>query len=382
MLDILTIISIILPYSLSYKKIYLFHFLILLRLNKILQVLNLLLKNKENKILILFYLYNIFQLLIYKNKQEIFKSCIYITCGILICLFTQYVLIKKKKKTYKIAKLLYFFMIIITLFEISLKKNIVSNIFFKNINNFSVILAMIFPAILFYTKNIKKFIYTLIIVWITFKYDAKATLIGIFIEIYLYYSLFTSNKKIKRTVILIIFIIIFFIFQEKILKIFQEIFIVSTNNGDSIGIRKQLINNIIEELKRLEVLFFGVGSGNSTLIHKVKNNTFGIERTHNFMLDLLVENGLFIFIMISLMYINFLRKFYIRYRKNKKNSIFFITIVGFFIALNGVSTVIYFFPVWMLLGVLIYNSNIKNYDNLQNQERWRQKYEKKGIIHF
>ncbi len=112
------------------------------------------------------------------------------------------------------------------------------------------------------------------------------------------------------------------IFQLKnkiylIFNVLYEFVIVSEKRHDSLGIRKTLILNLLTELKKIDVFLFGLGGGNSILVHMKKNNTHGILNTHNYIFDFLVEYGVFIFGILIFYYIRLIYRNFRNYLKTK-----------------------------------------------------------------
>ena len=374
----LLIFSMIAGSGLSFNKIYLYH--IFMIINFIIVIYYIKIDNYkfiiENKVMIIFFIYSFFHMFFVIDYILTLKNQIYITCGISIFYTIKYLLIKNSPQVFIIIKKIFFFSCLIGFLEIfhifrwfssaySLDLSSPS-VFWGNINNYATVLIMILPFIFFTKNSLKKLIILLISIYLLIKCDSRANNIALIIEIFIYTILVFYKSNIYKKIILFFsgfFLIV--LLKNKIIEKFYliyELFVASSIRMDSIGVRKILIINLLSELKKINVFLFGLGGGNSIVIHKIKGNTYGILSNHSFFLELLVEYGIFIFILLGSYYLILIYKNLKRYLKldNHINGALFISLIGVAIGLNSMSGMIYFFPFWLLLGIADFYSDKKS----------------------
>ena len=132
---------------------------------------------------------------------------------------------------------------------------------------------------------------------------------------------------------------------------------------NSIGERQKLINNGLKVFS--EHYLLGVGGGASQEIQKEEGGTANITSMHNFWIEILVESGIIFFIIFVSWYIYIIFLLYKVYKSTKViileyfASSLFLSMVVFIPACISASSVIYFFPMWIMFGLAI--STINNY---------------------
>lgn len=368
------IFSMIVGSGLSFHKVYLYHIFMIFNLlifiylfiNK--KRLRITKKNiKNNFIFIIFFIYGFFNCFLAKDYTLVLKHQIYIICGISVFCTIKILLIKNYYQVFIIIKKIFFFSCVIGFLEVfhifrwfgsAYDLEISSpSVFWGNINNYATVLIMIFPFILFMKSSLKKLIILLVTIYLLIKCDSRANNIALIVEIFIYAMLIFYKSNVYKKIIL--FLSEFFLIgllKDKIIEKFYliyELFTASSIRADSVGVRKIIIVNLLSELKKINVFLFGVGGGNSILIHKIKGNTYGILSNHSFFLELLVEYGIFVFILLGIYYLMLISKNLKVYLKtnNYINGSLFISLIGVSIGLNSMSGVIYFFPFWCLLSI-------------------------------
>lgn len=175
----------------------------------------------------------------------------------------------------------------------------------------------------------------------------------------------------------IYFIDITFVF-DAISALFEYV-LFDSDSTDSIGIRQQLIHNGLEALKATYGL--GVGGGADTKVQLLANNTFygsasddhQVLSMHNFWAELLVNGGVLFFVAFVVWYVKLGYELF-HISKNTENdrlkyfaSSSSLALVGFSVAAISASSVIYYFPTWLLLGFSI--ATINNYHRYIDQSR-------------
>ena len=133
---------------------------------------------------------------------------------------------------------------------------------------------------------------------------------------------------------------------------------------NSIKWRFELARNGIDALLRSKGL--GVGAGGSVAIQEQIGSVAGrFTSMHNFWIEILVEGGFIFFIFFSSWYIKMLVNLY-KIARNLKNQLssratgIFLSMVGFIPAALAASSTIYFFPMWIMIGISIAIINLNN----------------------
>lgn len=133
---------------------------------------------------------------------------------------------------------------------------------------------------------------------------------------------------------------------------------------NSITVRKTLIYNGIRALK--ESNYIGVGGGCSKAVQERLGGVAGrIASMHNFWIEMLVDSGVIFTFLFIIWYIYITLKLYL-IGISTKDKIFkyysqslFLSMSAFSIGCISASSVIYFFPMWLMFGFAI--STINNY---------------------
>lgn len=358
LIEKIVVISMAIGPGLSLSKIYLYHVMLIILLVYFLRKnINIKYKDiKKNTILILIYIFIFFRMFFSKNIKYAIDYQIYLTLGLSVYILTLYFLDKNSEITQKIIKNTVIASIIVSLFEIFKITRwynsyyLVSDgrpaAFYGNMNDYAVLLVMVFPFIQIYKNKIKKIILSVILIYILLKCDSRAANLAFILEVILILYFNVKNK-----ILLYIFGIFFSIFSFKFillkLKFLFDFFKFNSLEQDSIGVRQSIIKLLIMELSKIDVLFFGIGGGNTIVL--LENAKIKVLSAHSFLLQLLVEYGIFIFILFGVFYIQLLIKNY--KIKTKYNQSILIALIGFLISVNSMSGAIYYFPMWILLGI-------------------------------
>ena len=128
--------------------------------------------------------------------------------------------------------------------------------------------------------------------------------------------------------------------------------------GGSIEWRRELVDNGLNAFYNSYGL--GVGAGGSVANQEIIGPVAGrFTSMHNFWVELLVEGGIFIAIIIFLSILNIIYKLFIvsRTTANKKLKYYsqslFLSVTAFIPAAIAASSTIYFFPMWIMFGFAI-----------------------------
>lgn len=145
----------------------------------------------------------------------------------------------------------------------------------------------------------------------------------------------------------------------------------------SIGIRQQLMLNGLDAL--LGTYGLGIGGGADLKMQEMYNNTFyggmaekQILSMHNFWVEILVNGGVLFFVVFIAWYIALTWRLYriskrasdvtLRYYASSSA----LALAGFSLASISASSVIYFFPMWLLFGFSI--ATVNNYFRLESKK--------------
>ena len=366
------LVAMLMSHGISIGKLYLYHIFLILN---IIYIFNFLIQNgkieksiiKRNKVIFIFFLYSFLHCFFVKDIHLAFQNQVYIICGISVFFSIKYLLSYNSVQTLNIMKKVIYFAIFIAILEIlkiyrwynsGYELSFDSpSAFLGNTNNFATAIIIVMPFIFFMKNRLKKIVYFLLLFYILISCDSRANNIALSIELFIYFLLKIKEKRIILFYKLFLLgLISTYFVKEKLYAMYSlllELFNSDIKNTDSVGVRKAIILNLIDELKNMNIFLFGTGGGNSVIIHMTRNNTSGIFSNHSFFLELLVEYGIFIFLILSFFYVSLIIKNYKNYIKNKNeiNGALFISLIGFAIGLNSISTVIYFFPFWIILGM-------------------------------
>lgn len=376
------LISILMSHGLSIGKLYLYHILLMLTL---LYGISILVSGKglkksfiiKNKVTILFFLYSFLHCFFVKDIYLALQNQVYIICGVSVFFSIKYLLSYNSVQTLNIMKKVIYFAIFIAILEIlkiyrwynsGYELSFDSpSAFLGNTNNFATVIIIIMPFVFFIKNDLKKLFCFSLLIYVLISCDSRANNIALVIELFIYLLLKIKEKRIIYKIgLFFLGLIVLYIFKEKLYTMYALLLELFNSNAvatDSIGVRKAIILNLIDELKNMNIFLFGTGGGNSVIIHMTRNNTSGIFSNHSFFLELLVEYGIFMFLILLFFYISLVIKNYKNYIKNKNeiNGALYISLIGFAIGLNSISTVIYFFSFWIILGMADFYTNNKNY---------------------
>ena len=243
--------------------------------------------------------------------------------------------------------------------------------FFGNPNDLCLALNYLLCFVVFIRKRILKILSVLIIFFIISKTGSRGGQVTAIFVIFCYFIFFS---KPFRIFCLLLFPIIgagFFFIIRKVFFRFNIDYLLDfsyAGTQNSIGIRQQLFLNCINFLKEsVRHLLLGAGGGASKQIHIIADNTFGIQNTHFFLLELLTEYGMIVFILIIFVYFISLIRLFKICRINRDNKAMtgavFLALLTTIPGSISSSSIIYFFPFWIVLGFTIYY--LQNYRNIR-----------------
>ena len=243
-------------------------------------------------------------------------------------------------------------------------------------NDLALVMLLILPFFIINNKTITKIIGISTIITIIAMASSRSVFIGL-ISIFLFYF-FVIKKKVTTILVVLGFAVLVFIgtitlqtsenprFSE-LANSFGVITLYLTGQIDvdnSIKWRLELARNGIDELIKSKGL--GVGGGGSVAIQEKTGGVAGrFTSMHNFWVEILVEGGILFFILFSTWYISIMINLY-KIARNIKNQLsdqsigILLSMIGFIPGALAASSTIYFFPMWIMLGLSISIINLNN----------------------
>ena len=406
------IFSCVIGVGISYGDLYLFHLILgslilfsfrLLRVNKYKINLNFFTKNYFY-FLFIFFLWYFLSIFWSINKLYTIQYLFYIFCGVAI-VFTVLVNFSSKEKllrALKIAGFTFSLEIILSLLEsltafrlpISPFSNVVTFFgrepslqptldsfaipsliqpptgFQWNPNDLAITMIMLTPFFLFSKNNFVKWFAIISISIIIIMTSSRTVLFSMGILFLIYFILY---KKQLTTLILISLLLSVFFTQIDRLKESNNPQVSDIANtfsaiqdfvnddiilGQSVSIRRELAFNGIEALK--ETYGLGVGAGGSIAVQEKIGGVDGrITSMHNFWLELIVDAGIILSFFFFLWYISLTWNLYkLGIQSNNEEfrylgRSFSLCMIIFVPAAISASSVIYFLPMWLMLGFAI-----------------------------
>ncbi len=239
-----------------------------------------------------------------------------------------------------------------------------------NPNDLAITMIMLAPFFLFLKKNTLKWLAILAITTIIIMTSSRTVLISMGFLFLLYFILY---KKQLTTLILIFLLLSVFTTQIDSLKESSNPQVSDIANtfsaikdfvndditlGKSISIRRELASNGIQALK--DTYGLGVGAGGSIAVQEKLGGVDGrITSMHNFWLELIVDSGIFFAFMFFFWYISltwYLFKMGVQSQNEEFRYLgksFSLCMFIFIPSAISASSVIYFLPMWLMLGFAI-----------------------------
>lgn len=244
--------------------------------------------------------------------------------------------------------------------------------FWGNPNNLAVAMVLLVPFFLMQNKKIFKLIGIFSVLLIILMTGSRGTFISFLLGLFVY--IFLRGVKFWAPLFITgIFFSIFVFNNIDVLKssdnkriselastgeILATYLFESSISEGSIGSRQQLIKNGLDALEKTGG--WGVGGGGSIAVQEQIGGVAGkLLSMHNFWIEVLVEAGVLVFGFFMIWYISLALKL-LKIYKSTKNSFYryqsgslFLAFAIFAIAAVSASSVIYFFPMWIMFGLSI-----------------------------
>lgn len=251
---------------------------------------------------------------------------------------------------------------------------------FGNPNDYSLFLffTVVFSFLLYKVKQKLpiKFFYlgaVIVSVFLIICTQSRAGFIGVclFFIIYLFFAFINKPMAFKLKAILtllILYAVITPILREH-LEFFRDVATIELNastEGSSDDIRKNLIKNGLEFLKKTFLLGVGLGNIEYHMFHFPVFSTGDTTNIHNWWMEILVSSGIFVFGYYILVY---LYSTYMLYRKNAYSkssemrffySVFLASSIAFVISSIGASSLMGSEWIWPLMAICMKAPSIVN----------------------
>ena len=126
---------------------------------------------------------------------------------------------------------------------------------------------------------------------------------------------------------------------------------------NSLGARQELMKNALDDLDGN--LWLGIGAGNSKFIQEKNGKVAGkLTSLHNFWLEILVDAGIVFFLIFIGWYFLIVNKLFTLSKSNDPFLAYVskasaVALLGLLISAVSCSSIIYFFPFWILLAIAL-----------------------------
>ena len=251
-----------------------------------------------------------------------------------------------------------------------------------NSNDLCVVFVLFLPFVLSLKNIYKKLILVSLILLCIVNSDSQGVFLSFVLGLFLFYSLRNMRFLIVTTILGALIFIVLIIFpdilkvssNEKLMAIYGSIESlknylkmedINIQSGSSIDIRKTLVYEGLQSFK--DNPWLGVGAGNSQAIVKYANfDGAPIRSLHNFWLEILVNNGIFILLYFVSWFAIILKKLYKIYTSAKSEFYkdtsysFCIAISISIVAVISSSSAMYSLPIWMLYSLAIAFVHLSN----------------------
>lgn len=245
---------------------------------------------------------------------------------------------------------------------------------FYNENDFSLFLSLLTPFLILKFMERKSlyikifylvlFLASIIIIVIN---DAKLVLIAIALQIIGVVVIAKINVLRKIIFSIVIFLTALIVVNAELISSFTEAFYEIINGQGPNVVRLNLILNGILVVKSN---LLGVGTGN--YIHHISPDLFlgGIVNPHNWWVELLSEHGIIIFVSYLYMFLWLLKSLLSIYKEKTKISniafAVFLSLFGFIISSGAPSSLYFFWPMWLMIGVALAVINVSYLNKSSN----------------
>lgn len=403
----LLIISAVLGYVVSYQKLYLFHVVAIFYYLAVFLGLIKISKKSLKSISLFFFIfaYSIISLMWAPNIINGIYYLFYLVCGLTILIaITNYAQdMNRLYFVFKVAGSMLLINFFIGLLETTghfrlpvspyALSGTFSNVipgfsrpsgFNSNLNNFGFVFAITFPFLFLYPQKIISILSLFLLAWFTYNLQSKGFFLGVLVFFVAYFIVEIKRKSTLSILFLggILSIIVGMVYLEEITSLFQgRIFTLfeqisrgidlitsgEITPGDSTSTRALFYYTGLNLLYETYGLGLGL-SGVTSILELQENKPIAF---HFFFLELLVDLGVLVFIIIVISYLYIITMLF-KVKKESKGSeryIFNASIYSLLILIPSSiapSSIIYILSLWVILGFVI--SLLSVSQNIENQE--------------
>jgi O-antigen ligase len=151
---------------------------------------------------------------------------------------------------------------------------------------------------------------------------------------------------------------------SKICIVCPEKFYLPDNEENSQSVRRQLYKQGIQYIKDSKLI--GIGAGNAEWYNlKQKENTNGVTSVHFYWLELLINGGIILGIIITFYFLKVVLELW-KSKQNEVTTHFIMALMLFGMAVISMSSAHYFLPFYAFLGLLSAWINLNNRDDEKN----------------
>jgi len=410
----LFVFAVVVGLAISYSALYLFHIVLGLVIVKLFYdsvirkklSVPLRLLSSYHLFYVFFFVWFAISILWAENTILAFKYLFYIFCGASISLYYIYYSkdISKLKLLFSLTSIIVIFEMLLSILEVTtdfrlpisrhsfllpffgrdvfltpeiLLRNDNSYIFSMptgfhwNPNSLSALLCIAFPFFLGNSKKLISFLGSIVILFLVVSAGARISFWTLFIVFIIFFFVYSRKKSVINYIILCCFAFIisdgFYIFPTQSKKVY-ELSLISNSDfnkelitDNSKSSRKELLKKGLSMFYEAPIVGYG---GNGARVNLNKEKELEYKDLHFFWLELLVNGGLVFFIVAGIWYFKILHKnFSISLKSNNRDLKYFsqsvfLALVGFVFTVIGPGSVIYFFPMYILLGFSVAIINI------------------------
>lgn len=252
----------------------------------------------------------------------------------------------------------------------------VATVGFFNPNDYSFFLIISLPILLYLLNENKVFLLLCVItiissIFIIYANGTRAIFLFYIGVLFMFILKLSKKRPILFGFLIIILLICISIFYDSILEIISDATASLSTSDQSTSVRIMLLQNGWEIFISNPL---GIGSGN--IEQFMIQNGYSVSKIsvmHNFWLEILVQYGIFIFLLFIYIYLKMIYQIYIYYIKNKQEKavlpILFSALI-FIPACLASSTIFTFNITWFLIGIMIALTNLidkesKSFSNIK-----------------
>jgi teichuronic acid biosynthesis protein TuaE len=251
-----------------------------------------------------------------------------------------------------------------------------------NPNDLAITLALGLPFFLFSRKTVIKIFGVVAIIFLVMATASRAVFVALGLMFIVYFLFY---RKQVSTILLVVVLALGFFKSVDVLKnsenprisevahavdAIQSLLTDDVVIGESISIRRELIENGIQALKT--TYGWGVGAGGSVAVQEAVGGVDGrITSMHNFWVEIMVDGGVVFFLVFMSWYISLVWNLLWISRSERSflnycASAVSLALIGFIPAAISASSVVYLLPMWVMFGLAMAVINLDYFCDQSN----------------